>query len=77
MFYYTRFYVLLECHGWSAEPISIWLHRWPRGLFCSECCTGGEPVAASRMNHLRHVFIHRDQAHWTGRKSRFRSLIYI
>ena len=40
----------LECHKWSATPISAYLRRGPRGYFRSECCIGGESVAAQRVN---------------------------
>jgi len=39
---YTRFLLPLECHEWSAAPISAYLRRGPRGYFGRECCTGGE-----------------------------------
>jgi len=48
-FHYIRFVLLVECHEWSAASISTYLHRGPRGYFRSECCTGGESVAAPRV----------------------------
>jgi len=38
-FSYTCFLLPLECHEWSAAPISAYLRRGPRGCFGSECCT--------------------------------------
>jgi len=31
--------------------ISACFHSEPCGCFCSECCTGGELMAALRVNH--------------------------
>jgi len=44
-FHYTCFVFPLECHEWSAAPISAYWRRGPRSYFCSECCTGGESIA--------------------------------
>jgi len=37
--------LLLECHQWSAAPISACLRRAPRGCFRGERCTGSEQRA--------------------------------
>jgi len=51
-FVYTYFRTLSECHKWFAAPISSCSRSGPRGCFRSECCTGGESIAAPRMNRF-------------------------
>jgi len=40
------FLLLSECHEWSVAFISVYLRRGTRGCFRSECCIGGESMAA-------------------------------
>jgi len=54
MFHDTRFELQSKCHEWSATPISAYLRRGPRGYFRSECCTGGESMAAPRVKFPLH-----------------------
>ena len=42
----------LVCQKRSAAPISACLHRGPRGYIRSECCAGGESMAAPRVNFV-------------------------
>jgi len=44
--------LLSECHDWSAAPISAYLRLGQRGYFRSECCIGGESIAAPRVNRF-------------------------
>jgi len=37
--------------------MSAYLRRGPRSYFRSECCTGGESVAASSMNRFKWHFL--------------------
>ena len=48
----------------------------PRGYFRSECCTGGESLAAPRVNFILAPAHQRRARGWTGRKHRFSSLRY-
>jgi len=66
--------LLSECHEWSAAPISACLRRGPRSYFRSECCTGGESMAAPRVNCFLAPIHQRRAQGWTGRKYRFSSL---
>jgi len=65
-FIYTLVVFPLECHEWSAAPISTYLRRGPRGCFSSGCCTGGESVAAPRLNCFIAPIHLINQAHEAG-----------
>ena len=74
---YFRLYsvsvLLSECNEWPVAPISACLRLVPHGCFGSECCTGGESMAAPRVNcSLAPTQLCRARG-WTGRKYRFSS----
>ena len=60
-------YSPLQCHEWSAAPISTYLYRGPRR---SECFTAGESMAASRVNCFLSPTHKRRARGWEGQKCR-------
>ena len=49
---YSVFAHLTDSHKWSVALISASFHHEPHGCLCTECCIGGELMAASQMNHF-------------------------
>jgi len=52
------------------------LAPWTTGCFRSECCTGGEPMAAPRVNRFLAPIHQRRARGWTGGKHCFSQLRY-
>jgi len=70
------FLLFLECHEWSAAPISARLGQGVRGYFRGECCIGGKSTAAPRVNRFLAPTHQRRAWDCTGRKHRFTNLWY-
>jgi len=73
---YNAFALLSECHKWSAGAHLRLLGPWAmaRGCFRSECCAGGESMAAPRVKPFLAPINQRRIQGWTGRKYHFSSL---